>query len=84
MIKMYKTFAQMNELLRCAISISAKNYGWENIEGLAKETGISKPMLYKWRSGEANLSGDKFDTLLIFFQEKEPERLRMAEKMLGW
>ena len=83
-IKMYKTFSQMNELLRCAANISVKNYGWKNIEGIANETGISKPMLYKWRSGEANLSGDKFDSLLTFFQEKEPERLEMAEKIMGW
>ena len=46
---MYKTFSQMNELLRCAANISVKNYGWKNMEGIANETGISKPMLYKWR-----------------------------------
>lgn len=83
-MKMYKTFSQMNELLRCAANISAKANGWKNIEGIAEETGISVPMLYKWRSGNSNLSGDKFDSLLIFFQEKEPQRLEMAEKMMGW
>ena len=83
-IKMYKTFSQMNELLRCAANISVKKYRRKNIEGIANETGISKPMLYKWRSGEANLSCDKFDSLLIFFQEKEPERFEMAEKIMGW
>lgn len=81
---MYKTFSQMNALLRCAANISVKNCEWKNIEGIANETGISKPMLYKWRAGEANLSGNKFDSLLTFFQEKEPARLEMAEKMMGW
>ena len=84
-MKMYKTFSQMNELLRCAANISAKTYnGWKNIEGIAEVTGISASMLYKWRAGNSNLSGDKFDSLLIFFQEKEPQRLKMAEKMMGW
>lgn len=41
-------------------------------------------MLYKWRSGNSNLSPDKFDALLNYFQTNEPERLQMAERILGW
>lgn len=81
---MYKTFAQMNELLRTAANINPKNCGGQNIENIAAETKISSAMLYKWRSGASNLSGDKFDTLLKYFEEHEPERLRMAERILGW
>lgn len=81
---MYKTFAQMNELLRTAANINPKNCRGQNIEGIAAETKISSAMLYKWRSGASNLSGDKFDTLLKYFEEHELERLRMAERILGW
>ena len=81
---MYKTFAQMNELLRTAANISSKNCNGQNIEGIAAATKISSAMLYKWRSGTSNLSGEKFDILLKYFEEQEPDRLRMAERMLGW
>lgn len=79
---MYRTFAEMNELLREAAKI--KYEGCTNIETIAAITKISTAMLYKWRSGTSNLSPDKFDTLLKYFEEQEPERLHMAERILGW
>ncbi len=79
---MYKTFAEMNELLRTAAKIKNKN--GKNIESIAAATGISSAMLYKWRSGSSNLSGDKFDSLLKYFEEQEPKRLEMAERIMGW
>ena len=48
---MYKTFAQMNDLLRTAANINPKNCNGKNMEGISAETGISIAMLYKWRSG---------------------------------
>ena len=81
---MYKTFAEMNNLLRIAANISPKNCNGQNVESIAATTGISVAMLYKWRSGNSNLSPDKFDTLLNYFQISEPERLQMAERILGW
>ena len=79
---MYKTFSEMNELLRTAAKI--KYEGCSSIETIAASTKISIAMLYKWRSGASNLSGDKFDTLLKYFEEQEPKRLEMAERILGW
>lgn len=79
---MYRTFAEMNELLRTAAKIKYEN--GKNIESIAAATRISSAMLYKWRSGSSNLSGEKFDILLKYFEEKEPKRLRMAERILGW
>lgn len=79
---MYRTFAEMNELLRTAAKI--KYEGCTNIETIAAITKISTAMLYKWRSGISNLSPDKFDALLKYFEEQEPERLHMAERILGW
>ena len=81
--KMYKTFTQMNELLRTAAQISPKNCGGKKIEDIATETNISTAMLYKWRSG-SNMSLDKLDALLNYFQINEPNRLEMAERILGW
>lgn len=80
---MYKTFTQMNELLRTAAQISPKNCGGKKIEDIAMETNISTAMLYKWRSG-SNMSLDKLDALLNYFQINEPNRLEMAERILGW
>lgn len=80
---MYKTFTQMNELLRTAAQISPKNCGGKKIEDIATETNISTAMLYKWRSGN-NMSLDKLDALLNYFQTNEPSRLEMAERILGW
>ena len=79
---MYKTFAEMNELLRTAAKIKYEN--GKNIESIAAIIGISSAMLYKWRSGSSNLSGEKFDNLLKYFEKQEPERLKMAERILGW
>ena len=81
---MYKTFAEMNELLRAAANINPKNCAGNNIEAIAAETKISTAMLYKWRSGSSNLSGEKFDILLKYFEEQEPKRLEMAERIIGW
>ena len=80
---MYKTFTEMNELLRTAAQISPKNCGGKKIEDIATETNISTAMLYKWRSG-SNMSLDKLDMLLNYFQNNEPNRLEMAERILGW
>ena len=79
---MYKTFAEMNELLRTAAKI--KYESGQNVEGIAAAIGISPAMLYKWRSGSSNLSGEKFDNLLKYFEEQEPKRLEIAEKIMGW
>ena len=79
---MYKTFAEMNELLRIAAKIKYED--GQNVEGIAAATGISSAMLYKWRSGSSNLSGEKFDSLLKYFEEQEPKRLEIAEKIMGW
>ena len=79
---MYKTFAEMNELLRTAAKIKYENGA--NVETIAAQTKISCAMLYKWRSGNSNLSPEKFDTLLNYFQINEPERIQMAERILGW
>lgn len=81
---MYRTFAEMNQLLRTAANINPKNCNGKNIENIAAKTSISTAMLYKWRSGSSNLSGDKFDNLLKYFEEQEPQRLEMAERILGW
>lgn len=40
-------------------------------------------MLYKWRAG-GNMSGDKVDLVLKYFEEEEPQRLEIAERILGW
>ena len=79
---MYKTFAEMNELLRTAAKIKYED--GQNVEGIAAAIGISPAMLYKWRSGSSNLSGEKFDSLLKYFEEQEPKRLEIAEKIMGW
>lgn len=81
---MYKTCKEMNELLRTAANINPKTCEGQNIETIAAATGISEPMLYKWRSGKSNLSMDKFDTLLLYFLNNEPQRIEIAERMLGW
>lgn len=81
---MYKTFSEMNELLRTASNINPKNCNGKSIEAIAAELNISTAMLYKWRSGKSNLSLDKLDLLLKFFEEQENERLNMAERILGW
>ena len=81
---MYKTFAEMNNLLRTAANINPKTCNGKKIEDIAAATQISSTMLYKWRSGVSNLSFDRFDILLKYFENEEPERLHMAERMLGW
>ena len=79
---MYKTFSEMNELLRTAAKVKYENCA--NIETIASITKISTAMLYKWRSGSSNLSNDKLDILLRYFEEQEPDRLKIAEKIMGW
>lgn len=79
----YKTFSEMNELLRTAANINSKTCNGRKIEEIAAITGISTQMLYKWRSGN-NMSGEKVDLVLKYFEEQEPLRLEMAERILGW
>lgn len=80
---MYKTFSEMNELLRTAANINPKSCGGQKIENIASSTNISTAMLYKWRSGQSNLALDKLDSLLLYFENNEPVRLEMAERMMG-
>lgn len=81
---MYKTFSEMNELLRTTANINPKSCGGQSIENIANFTNISTAMLYKWRSGQSNLAFDKLDNLLLYFENNEPIRLEMAERMMGW
>ena len=79
----YKTFSEMNELLRTAANISPKSCNGKKIEDIATTIGISSQMLYKWRAG-GNMSGEKVDLVLKYFEEEEPLRLEMAERIMGW
>ena len=54
----YKTFSEMNELLRTAANINPKSCNGKKIEDIAAAIGISSQMLYKWRAG-SNMSGEK-------------------------
>jgi transposase-like protein len=79
----YKTFSEMNELLRTAANINPKSCNGKKIEDIATSIGISSQMLYKWRAG-GNMSGEKVDLILKYFEEEEPQRLEIAERILGW
>ena len=79
----YKTFSEMNELLRTAANLNPKLCNGRKMEEIAEYVNISVQMLYKWRAG-GNMSGDKVDAVLRYFEEEEPSRLEMAERIMGW
>ena len=70
----YKTFAETEALLKTAIGLPGSS-----IKDIAAATGIKVSTLYKWNSGNAHLSPTKADKLLLYFMEKEPNRLEMAD-----
>ena len=64
----YTTFAETEDLLLTAIGLPGNS-----IRTISAATGIKK-----WKSSTVHLSSSKADSLLLYFQEKEPERLARA------
>ena len=52
----YKTFSEMNELLRTAANINPKSCNGKKIEDIAATIGISSQMLYKYVRRKSRLS----------------------------
>ena len=73
MNRKFNTFAETEDLLLTAIGLPGNS-----IRTISAATGIKPNTLYKWKSSTAHLSSSKADSLLLYFQEKEPERLARA------
>ena len=74
-MKNYKTFAEMEALLKITIELPGNS-----IKDISAATDIKPNTLYKWKSNEnAHLSPQKADALLLYFIQNEPERLFVAE-----
>jgi len=77
-MRKYTTFAELENLLLTAINLPGSS-----IKDIAAATGIKANTLYKWKTTPVHLSPDKADRLLLYFLEREPERLELAEKVLS-
>ena len=77
-MKHYNTFAETENILRIAINMRG-----HTVKDIAAATGIKADTLYKWKTTEAHLSPAKADALLLYFINKEPQRLELAETVLA-
>lgn len=73
-MKKYTTFAELEGILLTAINLPGSN-----IKTIAAATGIKTNTLYKWKTTPVHLSPEKADKLLLYFIEREPNRLELAE-----
>ena len=76
-MRQYNTFAQTEALLLTAISLPGSS-----IKTIAAATGIQANTLYKWKTTPNHLSPEKADKLLLYFIEREPQRLELADHIL--
>ena len=76
-MRQYNTFAQTEALLLTAIGLPGAS-----IKTIAAATGIQANTLYKWKTTPNHLSPEKADRLLLYFMEKEPQRLELADYIL--
>ena len=77
-MKQYTTFAETEALLLTAINMKGNT-----VKDIGAATGIKVDTLYKWKTTEAHLSPAKADALLLYFINKEPQRLELAETVLA-
>lgn len=77
-MKNYKTFSDMEALLKTTIGLPGRN-----IKTIAAESGIKPSTLYKWKTNKVHLTPSKADTLLVYFMRNEPERLEFADLILS-
>ena len=77
-MKHYNTFAETENILRTTINMKG-----DTVKDIAAATGIKVDTLYKWKTTEAHLSPAKADALLLYFINKEPQRLELAETVLA-
>ena len=77
-MKHYNTFAETENILRTTINMKGNT-----VKDIAAATGIKVDTLYKWKTTEAHLSPAKADALLLYFINKEPQRLELAETVLA-
>lgn len=71
-----RTYVQAEDILRTAFDVEGNS-----IKDVAKMANINLNTLYKWNCGAMRFSPDNIDKLLLYFQEREPERLDRAEKI---
>ena len=72
------TYSEMENLLLVAINIPGSS-----IKEIAAATCIKANTLYKWKTTPVHLSPEKADKLLLYFMEREPTRLELAELVLS-
>lgn len=72
----YATFAETERLLLTAIGLPGSS-----IKAIAAATDIKVNTLYKWKTTDVHLSPEKADRLLLYFIEREPARLELAERV---
>ena len=77
-MRQYITFAETENILRIAINMRG-----HTVKNIAAATGIKADTLYKWKTTEGHLSPAKADALLLYFINKEPQRLELAETVLA-
>jgi len=73
-MRKYMTYAETESLLITTINLSGSS-----IKDIAAATDIKANTLYKWKTTPVHLSPEKADKLLLYFVEREPDKLELAE-----
>lgn len=77
-MRKYMTYAETESLLIATINLSGSS-----IKDIAAATDIKANTLYKWKTTPVHLSPEKADKLLLYFVEREPDKLELAEVVLS-
>lgn len=77
-MRKYMTYAETESLLITTINLSGSS-----IKDIAAATDIKANTLYKWKTTPVHLSPEKADKLLLYFVEREPDKLELAEVVLS-
>lgn len=73
---------KIREITREALKLDKVLSTATKITDIAKRTGLNPSTLYEFRRNKYRIQVETLDKIFMYFQKEEPERLKLAAKMI--
>lgn len=76
------SIVKIKEIIREALKLDKILSDVTKTVDIAKHTGLDPTTIYAFRRDQYNIKIENLDKIFIYLQKEEPERLKLAEKMV--
>lgn len=76
------SIVKIREITREALRLDKVLSTATRVTDIAKHTGLNPSTLYEFRRNKYHIQVETLDKIFMYFQKEEPERLKLAAKMI--